>query len=143
MVTVRKLFKISGKTTINVRNYRIMCIEIFKTLNIINSNFVKEIFRLQITNRPIREKYKLNLEIPKTNQIRFGTKSLRYLGPKVWNSFPFHIKWSRNFSNFKTLVKSWNGTTCKIYQIQSYTVLILHLLISNLIVQMLIYISIF
>ena len=26
---------------------------------------------LGITNRPTREKYKLNLEIPKSNQVRF------------------------------------------------------------------------
>ena len=39
-----------------------------------------------MTNRLIREKYKLNLEIQKLNQVRFGTKSLGYLGSKVWNS---------------------------------------------------------
>ena len=34
-------------------------------------------------NRPTQEKYKLNLEILKSNQVRFGTKILRYRGPKV------------------------------------------------------------
>ena len=40
-----------------------------------------------MTNRLTQEKHKLksklNLEIPKSNQVRFGTKSLRYLGLKV------------------------------------------------------------
>ena len=75
----------------NVSNYRSLCIEIFKTLNNTNPSFINDIFKLRMTNRPTREKYKLNLEIPKSNQGRFGTKSLRYLRPKVWNSLPYHI----------------------------------------------------
>ena len=34
-------------------------------------------------NCPTQEKYKLNLEILKSNQVRFGTKILRYRGPEV------------------------------------------------------------
>ena len=94
----------------NVSNYRSLCIEISKTLNDINPSFIKDILRMP--NRTIREKYKLNLEIPKSNQVRFGTKSLRYLGPKVWNSLPYHIKSSENLTIFKTLIKNWNGTVC-------------------------------
>ena len=34
----------------------------------------------------------MNLKIPKPNQIRSGTKSLRYLGPKIWNfGIPYKI----------------------------------------------------
>ena len=32
----------------------------------------------------------MNLEIPKSNQERFGTKSLRYLDLKVWNSLELY-----------------------------------------------------
>ena len=96
----------------NVSNYRSLCIEIFKTLNDINPSCTEDIFKLRMANRPTREKYKLNLEIPKSNQVRFGTKSLRYLGPKVWNSLPYHIKSSGNLTIFKTLIKNWNGTAC-------------------------------
>ena len=73
----------SGQTTINVRNYRTLCMKIFKTLNHINPSFVMKIFRLRIKNRSTREKYKLNLEFPIFNQVRLGTKSLRSLDPKV------------------------------------------------------------
>ena len=72
-----KGLKKSGKSTVNVLNYRSLCIEIFKTLIDINYNFIKDIFKLKMTNRPTQEKYKLNLEILESNQVRFGTKSLR------------------------------------------------------------------
>ena len=61
----------------HVSNYRSLCIEIFKTLSDINPSCTEDIFKLRMANRPTREKYKLNLEIPKSNQVRFGTKSLR------------------------------------------------------------------
>ena len=103
-----ELFKKSGQSTVNVSNYDSLCIEIFKSLNDINPSLIKDIFKLRMTNRPTREKYKMNLEI---------TKSLRYLGPKVWISLPYQIKSSENLTIFKTPIKNWNGTvsTCKIY----------------------------
>ena len=102
-----ELLKESGKNTANVSNYRSLCIEIFKTLNNINLNFIKEILQLTMASRPTREKYKLNLEIPKSNQVRvrFGTKRLRYLGPKICNSLPHYIKSSENLTFFKTLLR--------------------------------------
>ena len=67
----------------NVQNLRKLCKEIFKSLNNLNPVFLKEIFYFKESNRPVREKYKLNLQIPKINQVRFDTKSLRGLGPKI------------------------------------------------------------
>ena len=118
-----ELLKKSGKSTMYVSKYRSWCIEVFKTLNDINPTFIKDIFKLRMTNRPTREKYKLNLEIPKSIQIRFGTKSLRYLGPKVWNSLPYHIKSSDNLTIIKTLIINWNRTvcSCKICKKWNYT----------------------
>ena len=48
--------KKSRKSTVNVSKYRSLCIEIFKTLNDINYSFIKDIFKLRMTNRPTREK---------------------------------------------------------------------------------------
>ena len=82
----------SGKTTVNVRNLRNLCKEIFKSLNNLNPVFLKEIFYFKESNRSVREKYKLNLQIPKVNQVRFDTKSLRGLGPKICHTTLKHPK---------------------------------------------------
>ena len=63
---------------------------------------MKQISQLRETNRTVRNQYKLNLNVPKVNQVRFVEKSLRYCGPKIWNSLPFHVKTSENL---KTLLK--------------------------------------
>ena len=44
---------------------------------------------LNLEIRQIREKYKLNLEIPKPNQTTFGTRSLRSYVQKIWNALPY------------------------------------------------------
>ena len=103
------LLRKSGKTTVNVQNLRNSCKEILKSLNNLNPVFLKEIFYFKESNRPVREKYKLNIQIPKINQVRFGTKSLRDFGPKISNTLPCHIKASENIYIFKKTIKNRNG----------------------------------
>ena len=70
------------------------------------------IFQLRLTNRPPRDKYKLNLKIPKTNQVKFGTKSLRAFGPKIWISTALYTS-AENLVTFKRIIKKWNGVPCE------------------------------
>ena len=65
-----------GKSTMNIRRLRTLCVEIYKTLIDLNQNFMNNIFKLKINGRKVRDKYKLNLDIPKWNQKTYGYKSL-------------------------------------------------------------------
>ena len=47
------------------------------------------------------ERYKLNLNIPRRNQVTFSTKSLKFYGPKIWNALPVNIKTEENLNAFK------------------------------------------
>ena len=80
----------------NVKRLRFLCAEIFKAIHNLNPSFMKQIFKLREAKRHVREKYRLNLNIPNYNQDTFGKKSLRIFGPKIWNSLPGHIKSSKN-----------------------------------------------
>ena len=73
---------------------------------------MNDIFKLRNTDRLTREKYKLNLEILKPNQVTFGTRSLRSYGPKIQNALPDHIKTSDNLNSFKSIIKCWDGNHC-------------------------------
>ena len=90
--TCEDLLEKSGYPNMNLRRQRTMCIEIYKILNKLNPGYMNDIFKLRNTDRLTREKYKLNLEIPKPNQATFGTRSRRRYGPKIWNALPYHIK---------------------------------------------------
>ena len=84
---------------------------------------MNEIFKLRKTSRAVHSNYKLNLDVPTINQVSFGDKSLRYYGPKIWNSLPFHIKSSENLEAFKDIIKNWNGVSCKCKVCQYHYVL--------------------
>ena len=107
-----EILKKSGKFCMELHRLRYLCIEIYKTINNINPSFMKQIFQLRETNRTVRNQYKLNLNVPKVNQVSYGEKRLRYYGPKIWNSLPFHVKTSENLKTFKDIIKNWNGSTC-------------------------------
>ena len=91
---------------------RILCVEIYKTINKLNSEFLNNIFKVKENKGLVREQCKLNLETPEWNQVTFGVKSLKVYEPKVRNSLPFHIKTSENLIQFKSLIKNWNGNSC-------------------------------
>ena len=73
---------------------------------------MNNIFELRNADTVTREKYKLNLEIPKPNQATFGTRSLRSYGRKIWNAFPYHIKTSENLNSFRAIIKCQDGNHC-------------------------------
>ena len=89
----------------NVRRLRTLCVEIYKTFNDLNPSFMNNIFKLKVNGREVRDKYKLNFDVPKWNQRAFGYKSLKVLGPKIWNHLPYHVKSSDNLDTFKNLLK--------------------------------------
>ena len=68
--------------------------------------FYAKLFKLRETNRNVRNKYKLNLNIPVVNRVNYGTKSLRSFGPKIWNSLPHHVKSAENLETFKKIINN-------------------------------------
>ena len=118
-----ELLQRAGKETMKVNRLRSFCIEIYKLINTINPTYMNEIFKLRKISRVVRSNYKLNLDVPTINQVSFGGKSLRYYGPKIWNSLSFHIKSSENLEAFINIIKNWNGVSCKCTVGQYYQVL--------------------
>ena len=96
-----QLLEKSGKCHMNIRRLRFLCIEMYKTLNNLNPSFMKKIFEKRDENRVTRDRYKLNLNIPRKNQVTFGTKSLKFYRAKIWNALPVNIKTGENFNAFK------------------------------------------
>ena len=93
-ISYEDLLEKAGKVKTSVNRLRNLCVEIYKTINKLNPEFMNNIFKVKENKRLVREQYKLNLEIPEWNQVTFGAKRLKVYRPKVWNSLPFHIKTS-------------------------------------------------
>ena len=100
-----QLLEKSGKCNMNIRRLRFLCIEIYKTVNDLIPSYMKELLEKKDGNRVTRDRYKSNLNIPRRNQVTFGTKSLKFYGPKIWNAVPVNIKTAENLNVFKDLIK--------------------------------------
>ena len=74
---------------------------------------MKKIFKIKKNDRVVRDRYKLNVNIPRTNQVTFRTNSFKSYSPKIWNALPFNIKTAENISAFKTLIEKWSSASCK------------------------------
>ena len=44
---------------------------------------MKNVFEMKANNQIFREKYKLNLNTPRTNKVTCGTNILKSYGPKI------------------------------------------------------------
>ena len=71
----------------SVNRLRNLCVEIYKTINQLNPEFMNIIFNVKENKTLVREQYKL--KAPEMNQVTCGAKSLKVYEPKVWNSLPF------------------------------------------------------
>ena len=54
-----------------------------------------------------------NLKVNAPNTTKYGSKSLRSLGPHIWNSLPERVKEETNPKIFKEYINQWFGPSCK------------------------------
>ena len=104
-----QLLNKSGKASMEVKRLRNLALEIFKTLNDLNPEYMKEIFykTTNLTHRPF------NIRVNQNNTTKYGNKSLRSLGPHIWNSLPKKIKEETDYNKLKNYIDKWFGTKCK------------------------------
>ena len=79
------LLRKSGKVTMEITRLRVLALEVFKTVNNLNRNYINDIFPPKL-----HPKVKPNDILVKHNTIN-GTKSLKTLGPKICNQLPEDI----------------------------------------------------
>ena len=100
----------SQRCTMHVHRLRAISIEIFKTLNSLNPSFMKDIFQVRSSNYSSRNPN--NLAHYRPNQVTFGTHSLKFLGPQIWNCLPNELKSAESLNTFKRLIAQWDGPMC-------------------------------
>ena len=99
------LLKKDEDTTIHINMIRNLALEVYKTLNKLNPPFMQNLFEEKHTKYDLRGIK--SLDIPKVNTTKYGIQSLKYLGPKIWNSLPDEVKLAPSANHFKTLTKTW------------------------------------
>ena len=113
-----KLLEKDNSVTIHMRNLRILAAELYKTKENLAVPIMHEIFEQRNIQYNLRSQTDFQLGSVKT--INCGLRALKYLGPKIWNIFPFEIKNSETLAQFKLKIKSWKPTRCPCNLCQPY-----------------------
>ena len=97
-----------GKSYMEVKRFRTLAIELFKTLKNQNPSFVREIFH----RSPYVSHKKQNLFVQSHVTATFGNKNLKTLGPHILNSLPEMVKSVTILVDFKNSIKRWFTPKC-------------------------------
>ena len=73
----------------------------------------------QLTSKNNARVRPFDLLVKNRRTATYGDKSLKALGPKIWNALPENVKCETSLSKFKEYIKSWSGQTCKCNMCQS------------------------
>jgi hypothetical protein len=93
-----------------INRLRLIMIEIFKSLNGLAPEFVKDLFAPKPQNYELRDD---NLLVtPPFQTIRFGKNSLVYYGSFLWNTLGNMYKNAECLDEFKKNIKNWKGPPC-------------------------------
>ena len=81
-------------------NKRKLLIEVYKCLSNTNPSFLTNLFKI----KPIRFNLRTSnlLELPNSNTLTYGLKSITYRGSMAWNNLPDQIKISSDINQFKS-----------------------------------------
>ena len=100
-----------GSVSIHHKNVQFLLIEMFKIKNNIAPKILTEIFKLKPECR-----YNLRtanqFQVPKVKTTNFGSQSLSYLGPKLWNELPSRLQDIESLISFKKAIKKWVPISC-------------------------------
>ena len=98
-----------NSVSIHIRNIQALAIELYKVANGISTEIMGPVF-------PLRESIRYpTMNIFQTRNVRttaYGTSSLAYLGPKIWNILPVVLKNLTSLKAFKQKIKEWNPPNC-------------------------------
>ena len=89
---------------------RSLATEIHKAVHGGAPPYVSSLFTERESEYSLRRNHSLIL--PQYNTISFGKQSIRYTGPKVWNSLPNTLRQTTSLKELKNLISTWSGTNC-------------------------------
>lgn len=99
-----------NSVTIHHRNIRALAMETYKVLHGLSSPLLNKVFIKRNFNYNLRRNNFLNRR--RVNTVRYGTESVSYLVPKIWDILLNDIKNSPTLNAFKSKIKKWVPWEC-------------------------------
>ena len=106
-----ELLEKDNTISVHQRNLQFLATELYKVLNGLSPDLMKDVFPLNdYSGYNTRNKRTFKSRHVKT--VRYGTGSLAYLAPKIWELVPNEMKNLESLAAFKTAIKKWKTRNC-------------------------------
>ena len=97
--------------SIHDRNLQLLAVEMYKALHEPISSISSSIFE-KGKKAPYYLRYPRSFKIPRIKTSNYGTDSISYIGPKLWERVPNDIKKKESLSSFKKAIRKWEPEGC-------------------------------
>ena len=113
-LTFQELLEKDGSFTIHHKNLQKLAIEMYKIKKHLSPLPMQELLTEKNNKYDLRNKR--SWESYNVRTVSYGTETIRYRGPKIWELVPTEIKESASLGEFKTKIKKWKpiGCTCRL-----------------------------
>ena len=113
------LLQIDGSVSIHHRNLRTDAVELFKVLKGLSLVVFAEAFTVRQPSQYNMRNYS-HFAMPRTKTVNHGLESLSYIGSKLWDCIPSHMKEIDSMNEFKHVIRTWkpdlySSRLCKAY----------------------------
>ena len=102
-LSFQKLLQEDNSVTIHHSNIKILATERYKFLQGLSPPLMNEIFVERNNNYSLRGNNVLTRR--RVNSVRYGTETVSFLAPKIWDNLPKDIKDSESLNIFKGKIK--------------------------------------
>ena len=114
----QNLFEKDNPVTIHQRNIKILATETYKFLQGLSPPLVNQIFVKRNNNYSLRGNNLLTRR--RVNSVRYGTETVSFLAPKIWDILPKDIKYSESLDIFKRKIKQCIPSECSCRLCKTY-----------------------
>ena len=107
--TFEQLLQNSGSFTIHERNIQALAIELYKIINDISPDIMKQVLPSKDCNV-----YSSSFPFKSRNvhTVNIGTETISSIEPKIWHIIPTLIKDAATLNEFKRKIKQWKPDLC-------------------------------
>ena len=108
--TFEELLNLDKSVTIHQRNLQVLATDLYKVHHGLAPELMNGIFK----NRNVKYNFRKNstFETRNIRSVYYGSETISFIGPKIWELLPSNIYDSENLNIFKLNIKSWKPENC-------------------------------
>ena len=105
-----ELLNIDKSVTIHHRNLQVLAAELYKVHHGLAPELMNDIFKKGNVTHNFRKSS--TSETRNIKSVYYGSETISFIGPKIWELLPSNIKDSESLNTFKSNIKLWKPENC-------------------------------